>query len=233
MQFHAYGGADRVHAHLVALEHPEYPQAGAVPEQLEEVGEIHGRVVVQYAGLYALVESLALADAVVAGHLSHHHLNVCSNEHMYRYLMDLMEIRPFRRRNVSLKYRTCDRADDGRRTPLRHGTQGRNIPDEDREGVRTAVGGQEGPLPCHAGPPEEDRTRVRDEGRQLPGITFTDALELLAEKYYWSRSVSNFSGKLARESLRYTEAVELADVLGYDVVWVKRDKKGGKSDDKS
>lgn len=52
--------------------------------------------------------------------------------------------------------------------------------------------------------------------------TFTDTLEALADKYYWSRSVSNFSGKLSRESLRYTEAVELADVLGYDIVWVKR-----------
>jgi len=30
------------------------------------------------------------------------------------------------------------------------------------------------------------------------------------------------SGKLRRGSLRYTEAVELADVLGYDLVWQKR-----------
>lgn len=29
--------------------------------------------------------------------------------------------------------------------------------------------------------------------------TFTDTLEVLADKYYWSRSVSNFSGKLSRE----------------------------------
>ena len=76
-------------------------------------------------------------------------------------------------------------------------------------------------------------TFITDVVIEEENITFTDVLELLAEKYYWSRSVSNFSGKLARESLRYTEAVELADVLGYDVVWVKRDKKGGKSDDKS
>ena len=76
-------------------------------------------------------------------------------------------------------------------------------------------------------------TFITDVVIEEENITFTDALELLAEKYYWSRSVSNFSGKLARESLRYTEAVELADVLGYDVVWVKREKKGGKSGDKS
>lgn len=63
--------------------------------------------------------------------------------------------------------------------------------------------------------------------------TFTDALELLSEKYLWSKSLSNFSGKLARESLRYTEAVELADVMGYDVVWVKRKEERGNSIDKA
>jgi len=34
--------------------------------------------------------------------------------------------------------------------------------------------------------------------------------------------VSGLSGKRRRGSLRYTEAVELADVLGYDIVWQKR-----------
>ena len=37
-----------------------------------------------------------------------------------------------------------------------------------------------------------------------------------------SDSVSNLSNKLQRESLRYTEAVQLADVLGYDIVWQTR-----------
>ena len=32
----------------------------------------------------------------------------------------------------------------------------------------------------------------------------------------WSDSVSNLSAKLQRESIRYKEVVELADVLGYD-----------------
>ncbi len=38
----------------------------------------------------------------------------------------------------------------------------------------------------------------------------------------WSSSVSNLSAKLQRESLRYKEAIQIADVLGYDIVWVKR-----------
>ena len=44
----------------------------------------------------------------------------------------------------------------------------------------------------------------------------------LAEEYGWSDSVSNLSAKLQRESIRYKEVVELADVLGYDIVWQKR-----------
>ena len=54
------------------------------------------------------------------------------------------------------------------------------------------------------------------------GVTMTEVVELLADEYGWSSSVPNLSGKLRRGSLRYTEAVELADVLGYDLVWQKR-----------
>ena len=35
-------------------------------------------------------------------------------------------------------------------------------------------------------------------------------------------SVSNLSAKLQRESIRYKEVVELADALGYDLIWQKR-----------
>ena len=34
-------------------------------------------------------------------------------------------------------------------------------------------------------------------------------------------AVSNLSAKLQRESIRYKEVLELADVLGYDIVWQK------------
>ena len=54
------------------------------------------------------------------------------------------------------------------------------------------------------------------------GMTMTEVVELLADEHGWSSSVPNLSGKLRRGSLRYTEVVELADVLGYDLVWVKR-----------
>jgi hypothetical protein len=54
------------------------------------------------------------------------------------------------------------------------------------------------------------------------GMTMQGVVEKLADQYDWSRSVPNLSGKLRRGSLRYGEAVELADVLGYDIVWQKR-----------
>ena len=54
------------------------------------------------------------------------------------------------------------------------------------------------------------------------GVTMQEALNCLAEQYGWSNSISNLSGKLQRETLRYKEAVELADVLGYEIIWKKR-----------
>lgn len=54
------------------------------------------------------------------------------------------------------------------------------------------------------------------------GWTMMNLVEELSERYGWSSSVSNLSAKLQRESLRYKEAIQIADVLGYDIVWVKR-----------
>ena len=54
------------------------------------------------------------------------------------------------------------------------------------------------------------------------GVTMQEVLEKLEQQYGWSSSISNLSGKLHRETLRYKEVVELADVLGYEIVWKKR-----------
>ncbi len=51
-----------------------------------------------------------------------------------------------------------------------------------------------------------------------------EVVDLLSEEYGWSDSVSNLSNKLQRESLRYTEAVQLAQVLGYELVWQRQTK---------
>ena len=54
------------------------------------------------------------------------------------------------------------------------------------------------------------------------GYTYQEALELVSKEYGWSTSASNLSGMLHRGSIRYKEVLELADVLGYDIVWQKR-----------
>ena len=54
------------------------------------------------------------------------------------------------------------------------------------------------------------------------GFTMQEVVDLLAEEHDWSDSVSNLSAKLQRESIRYKEVVELADVLDCDIVWMKR-----------
>ena len=54
------------------------------------------------------------------------------------------------------------------------------------------------------------------------GMTMQEVVDLLSNEYGWSGSASNLSNRLQRESLRYTEAVQLADALGYDIQWVRR-----------
>ena len=54
------------------------------------------------------------------------------------------------------------------------------------------------------------------------GMTMQEVVDLLSDEYGWSDSVSNLSAKLQRESIRYKEVLELAAVLGYDIVWQKR-----------
>ena len=67
------------------------------------------------------------------------------------------------------------------------------------------------------------KANIRNEIKaQISRYTMQEVVDQLHDEYGWSDSVSNLSGKLQRESLRYREAVELADVLGYDLVWQKR-----------
>ena len=54
------------------------------------------------------------------------------------------------------------------------------------------------------------------------GMTMLEVVDRLADEFGWSDSVSNLSAKLQRESIRYKDVLELADVLGYDIGWQKR-----------
>ena len=54
------------------------------------------------------------------------------------------------------------------------------------------------------------------------GMTMQEVVDLLSEEYGRSDSVANLSAKLQRESIRYKEILELADVLGYEIIWQKK-----------
>ena len=56
----------------------------------------------------------------------------------------------------------------------------------------------------------------------MANFTMAEVVDALSMEYGWSDSLSNFSAKLGRGSLRYVEAMQLADVMGYDIQWVKR-----------
>ncbi len=72
------------------------------------------------------------------------------------------------------------------------------------------------------------KTSIRNEIKAQivrEGLTMQQLVEQLSDEYGWSESVSNLSAKLQRESLRYIEAVQMADIMGYDLVWQKRREK--------
>ena len=54
------------------------------------------------------------------------------------------------------------------------------------------------------------------------GMTTQEVADLLQDEHGWTDSVSNLSNKHQRESLRYVEAVQLADALGYEIVWQRQ-----------
>jgi len=71
----------------------------------------------------------------------------------------------------------------------------------------------------------KSKNNIKNEVKSMivrSGLTMQQVVDMLSDEYGRSDSVSNFSNKLARGSLRYPEVLELADVMGYDIVWVKR-----------
>lgn len=66
---------------------------------------------------------------------------------------------------------------------------------------------------------------IKDEIKSIiikSGWSITDLVAELHEKHGWSNSVPNFSNKLSKGTLRYKEALEIADVIGYNLLWVPK-----------
>ncbi|EOQ22601.1 hypothetical protein [Bacillus cereus] len=57
------------------------------------------------------------------------------------------------------------------------------------------------------------------------GYTMTSLIDALNKKHNRNDSVPNLSAKLSRNTLKYREAQEIADILGYKIEWVP-DSKG-------
>lgn len=55
------------------------------------------------------------------------------------------------------------------------------------------------------------------------GYTMQELVDKLHDEYGWSDSVYNLSAKLQRQSIRYREVVELAEALGYELIWKRND----------
>lgn len=65
---------------------------------------------------------------------------------------------------------------------------------------------------------------LKDELKALiikEGWTMKRVVEEINKKYNRDSSVQNFSAKLKRESLKYTEVQEVLDILGYSIDWKK------------
>ena len=54
------------------------------------------------------------------------------------------------------------------------------------------------------------------------GFTITDIAEELNKRTGTGFTMQNLSNKIRRESLKYAEVLEIADILGYDIKWEKR-----------
>ncbi len=57
------------------------------------------------------------------------------------------------------------------------------------------------------------------------GYTQREAVEACSVEFGWSDSDSNFSHKLDKQTLRYKEVLQLADILGYEITWQQKREK--------
>ena len=86
----------------------------------------------------------------------------------------------------------------------------------------TAIQTANNTQPCFRKTIDKTTYVVRVHFSETAKETMQEVVDLLRDEHGWSGSVSNLSNKLQRESLRYVEAVQLADALGFEIVWQKR-----------
>lgn len=57
----------------------------------------------------------------------------------------------------------------------------------------------------------------------MSGMTFSKLIDEYNKTTEQHTTVSNINNKLSRDTIKYSEIVKLADVMGYDIEWIKRD----------
>lgn len=55
------------------------------------------------------------------------------------------------------------------------------------------------------------------------GWTLSNVNDELNKRHGTSLGFPNFSNRLRGETFKYTEVLEILDIIGYDVQWIKRD----------
>lgn len=57
----------------------------------------------------------------------------------------------------------------------------------------------------------------------MSGVTLTDVVKKLNERHpFQPTTTQNISNKLSRGTIRYSECLEIADVLGLKITWTKK-----------
>lgn len=55
------------------------------------------------------------------------------------------------------------------------------------------------------------------------GWTITDIVKFMNEKYGVNTTPQNLSNKLSRGTIKYDEVKQIAEIIGYDINWTKKD----------
>ena len=55
------------------------------------------------------------------------------------------------------------------------------------------------------------------------GYSMTEIIEMINKKYDRNDTVQNLSNKLTRGTIKYSEAKEIAEVIGYEIRWIKKE----------
>lgn len=69
-------------------------------------------------------------------------------------------------------------------------------------------------------------TEIRNEIKSYiaqSGWTITDIVKMMNEKYNTDTTPQNLSNKLSRGTIKYSECKQIAEIIGYEIVWNKKD----------